>query len=128
MFRWLFRLLACLTVALAPFGALAGVAGTNFFLFGHWSPAQTAQFGGANCYYGDGWNGRGWYRCGDQWNDSFGWVGPFNQTIFPAMRRHGRNDRHGVAISPPRAPNPVYLGSERSRGVGVGGGTNTNSL
>ena len=58
------RLCAFLTLALAcrlspsrtaPRRALS----ERFASFGRLSPVQTVQFGGSNCYYDDGWNGRG---------------------------------------------------------------------
>src|SRR3984957_1967284 len=80
------RILALLALALAPFavanGAKAGVIGSPLSSFGRSSPVQTVQFGGSNCYYAEGWNGRGWYQCGDEWNDGFGWIGPFNLNTF----------------------------------------------
>src|SRR5271168_4442430 len=104
------RFLALSALALLSFavanGAEAAVIGSALSSFGRSSPAQTVQFGGANCYYADGWNGRGWYQCGNEWNDGFGWIGPFNSNTFggSAIRRH----HHGVVVSHPRALNPVY--------------------
>ena len=65
------------------------MCGSDFASFGRLSPVQTVQFGGSNCYYADGWNGRGWYQCGNEWNDGFGWIGPFNLNTFggSAIRR-----------------------------------------
>src|SRR5271168_5120643 len=98
MSRWTLRILAPLAL-LAPLASSAEAgagdsSGGALSSFGRLSPVETAQFnsfGGSNCYYDDGWNGRGWYRCGDEWNDNFGWVGPFNSDNFgggPAIRRH----------------------------------------
>src|SRR5580704_15995912 len=104
------RILALL--ALAPFavanGAEAGVIGSALSSFGRSSPAQTVQFSGSNCYYAEGWNGRGWYQCGDEWNDGFGWIGPFNLNTFggPAIRRH---HPHGVTVFHRQAPTPVFV-------------------
>jgi hypothetical protein len=113
------RILALLALASALFanGAEAGVLGSAFAAFGHSSPVQTVQFGGSNCYYADGWNGRGWYQCGNEWNDGFGWIGPFNSNTFggSAIRRHG------VVVSHPRSPNPVYSRLEPSQRLGAGG-------
>ena len=71
-------------------GAEAAVLGSALSSFARSSAAQTVQFGGSNCYYADGWNGRGWYQCGNEWNDGFGWIGPFNSNTFggSAIRRH----------------------------------------
>jgi len=118
------RILAYLALALASFavadGAEAGVFGSALSSFGRSSPAQTVQFGGSNCYYTEGWNGRGWYQCGDQWNDGFGWIGPFNLNTFggAAVRRH---HQHTSAVSHPPAANPVYPRLEPSRRLGAGG-------
>ena len=117
------RILAYLALALASFavadGAEAGVFGSALSSFGRSSPAQTVQFGGSNCYYTEGWNGRGWYQCGDQWNDGFGWIGPFNLNTFggAAVRRH---HQHAFAASHP-PENPVYPRLEPSRLVGASG-------
>ena len=118
------RILGLLALALSPFavanGAEAGVIGGAFASFGRLSPAQTVQFGGSNCYYADGWNGRGWYQCGNEWNDGFGWIGPFNLNTFggSAIRRHHHN---GVVVSHPRALNPVYPRLEPPRRLGARG-------
>jgi hypothetical protein len=114
------RILGYVALALSAFavpdGAEAGMIGSDFASFGRLSPVQTVQFSGSNCYYADGWNGRGWYQCGNEWNDGFGWIGPFNLNTFG-----GRRHRHGVVVSHPRAMNPVYPGLEPPRRVGAGG-------
>ena len=111
------RFLALSALALLSFavanGAEAAVIGSALSSFGRSSPAQTVQFGGANCYYADGWNGRGWYQCGDEWNDGFGWIGPFNTFGDPAIRRH---HRHGVVVSHPRRRTPFTPASSRLGG------------
>ena len=117
------RILGSMALALASFAvanaAEAGVFGSAPSSFGRSSPAQTVQFGGSNCYYTEGWNGRGWYQCGDQWNDGFGWIGPFNLNTFggAAVRRH---HQHAFAASHP-PENPVYPRLEPSRLVGASG-------
>jgi hypothetical protein len=115
------RILAFATLALLSFavanGAEAAVIGSAFASFGRSSPVQTVQFGGVNCYYSDGWNGRGWYQCGDEFNDGFGWIGPVNTFGGSAIRRH---HRQGVVVSHPRAPNPVYSRLEPPRRLGAG--------
>ena len=126
MAHWILRILTYLALALASFasGAEAGAgdsSGSALSSFGRLSLVQKAQYNsfGSNCYYDDGWNGRGWYRCGDEWNNSFGWIGPFGSTGFigPAIRRH---HRHGVGVLHPAAPRPVYRGYEPSRRLGAG--------
>jgi hypothetical protein len=122
MSRWTLRILAPLAL-LAPFvsGAEAGAvysSGGALSSFGRLSPVQTVQFNsfGSNCYYGDGWNGRGWYQCGDEWNNGFGWVGPFNNFGGSAV---GQHHRRVFTVLHPRAPNSVYPGA-LSRGLGAG--------
>ena len=105
------RILGYVAPALSAFAvadsAEAGLLGSALSSFGHSSPVQTVQLGGSNCYYAEGWNGRGWYQCGSEWNYGFGWIGPFNLNTFgaSASRRH---HRHGAVVSYPRALNPVY--------------------
>ena len=126
MSGWTLRILAYLT---APLLLVAGAAeagvgdssGSALSSFGRLSPAQRIQFSaGQNCYYDDGWNGRGWYQCGDEWNNGFGWIGPLNLNTFggPAIRRRHRNR---AVVLHPRAPNPVYPRLEPPRRPGVGG-------
>ena len=118
------RILGYAALALSSFavanGAEAGVMGGALSSFGHSSPVQTVQFGGSNCYYADGWNGRGWYQCGDEWNDGFGWIGPFNLNTFGGAGGPAPS-RHGVVVSHPGAPNPVYRSLEPPRRLGAGG-------
>ena len=116
------RMLGYLALALSASavvdGAEAGLVGSALSSLGHSSPVQTVQFGGNNCYYAEGWNDRGWYRCGDQWNYGFGWIGPFNLNAFgaSAIRRH---HRHGAVVSNPGALNPVYPRLEPPRRLGA---------
>ena len=118
------RILGYVAPALSAFavadGAEAGLLGSALSSFGHSSPVQTVQFGGSNCYYAEGWNGRGWYQCGSEWNYGFGWIGPFNLNTFgaSASRRH---HRHGAVVSYPRALNPVYPRLEPPRRLGARG-------
>ena len=116
------RFLALSALAMLSFvvanGAEAAVIGSALSSFGRSSPAQTVQFGGANCYYADGWNGRGWYQCGNEWNDGFGWIGPFNTFGGSSIRRH---HRQGVVVSHPGSPNPVYSRLAPPQGLGAGG-------
>ena len=116
------RILGYVAPALSAFAvadsAEAGLLGSALSSFGHSSPVQTVQLGGSNCYYAEGWNGRGWYQCGSEWNYGFGWIGPFNLNTFgaSASRRH---HRHGAVVSYPRALNPVYPRLEPPRRLGA---------
>ncbi len=122
MSHWALRILASVALASAPFADVAdagvgGSAGGALSSFGRLSPAHKAQYR-SNCWYGDGWNGRGWYRCGDQWNDRFGWIGPLNAPNFvPLIRRH---HRHGAAVGRLRVPNTIDRGVQPSPGLGAG--------
>jgi hypothetical protein len=39
--------------------------------------AQYTWRGRQYCWYGNGWNGPGWYRCGHAWRRGYGWGGPY---------------------------------------------------
>jgi hypothetical protein len=44
------------------------------------------------CFYFDGWQGPGWYRCGYSWRRGLGWGGAYGWqgwTYAPYERRHG---------------------------------------
>jgi hypothetical protein len=48
------------------------------------------------CFYFDGWNGPGWYRCGFAFRRGLGWGGTYGWRSWrfgPAERRFGRFDR-----------------------------------
>ena len=116
------RSLAILALASLPFanGAEAGVPGSPLFSFGRLSLVQKAQYDGGGCWYDNGWNGPGWYQCGNEWNSGVGWIAPFGSTGFIgyAIRRH---HRHGAAVSHPPALNPVYPRLEPPRRLGARG-------
>jgi hypothetical protein len=122
MFSLTLRILGYLALALSAFavadGAEAGLVGSALSSFGHSSPVQTVQFGGSNCYYAEGWNGRGWYQCGSEWNYGFGWIGPVNLNTFGAFAIR-RNHRHGPVVSHPRALDPIYPRLEPPRRLSV---------
>jgi hypothetical protein len=115
-----FRILAYLALALAPFASAAdaGVGDTSGALssFGRLSPMQTVQYGGDDCWYDNGWNGPGYYPCGNEWSNGLGGAGPGSSILVPAIRRH---HRHGVVVAHPKAANPIYPGAP-SRRLGVG--------
>src|SRR5580692_5589241 len=119
MSRWTLRVLAPLAL-LAPLAGSAeagvgGMGGGAPSSFGRLSLVQTVQYGG-DCWYDNGWNGAGYYPCGDEWNNGLGGAGPVGPTIVPAIRRH---HRHGVFVAHPQALNPIYPGAP-SRRLGAG--------
>jgi hypothetical protein len=116
------RILAYLALALmsftVPHGARASVgdmSGGALSSFGRLSPVQTVQYGGG-CWYDDGWNGPGYYPCGNELNTGLGGVGPDAPIVGTAIRRR---HHHGVVVAHPHAANPVYPGAP-SRRLGVG--------
>jgi hypothetical protein len=122
MCRPTLRILAYLTLAVAFIGsdAHAGVGDmSGGASFGRLSPVQTVQYGG-DCWYDDGWNGPGYYPCGNEWNSGFGGAGPVAPIIVPAIRRH---HRHSVIVTHPGAANHVYPGAQspRPRAIGASG-------
>jgi hypothetical protein len=50
------------------------------------------------CFYFDGWNGPGWYRCGYAWRSGLGWGGVYGWNDWyyaPAFARFGRSFHDG---------------------------------
>ena len=80
---------------------------------------QYYSYGGNNyCWYDEGWQGPGWYSCGDEWLNGFGWGGPYGWNGWGggySIRRHGS---HGVWRS--GAPSHVFGGAP-SPGLGPSG-------
>jgi hypothetical protein len=61
------RILAAAAAAATLLGVV-GVASS--------AEAQPRYWGGHQfCWYGSGWKGAGWYRCGAQWRRGYGWGG-----------------------------------------------------
>ena len=66
-------------------GAQAGVgdhAGGALSSSKFMSPVEKAQYYSLDdnsnyCWYNNGWQGPGWYLCGDAWLNGFGWGGPY---------------------------------------------------
>ena len=115
MSRWTLRILAPLAL-LAPLAgsAEAGVAdssGAALSSFGRLSPVQTVQYGG-DCWYDNGWDGAGYYPCGNEWNNGLGGAGAVSPVVGPAIRRH---HRHGVVVAHPQALNRIYPGASPRR-------------
>jgi hypothetical protein len=120
MSRWTLCILASLAL-LAPLAgsAEAGVgdsSGGALSSFGRLSLVQTVQYGG-DCWYDNGWDGAGYYPCGNEWNNGLGGAGAVSPIVGPAIRRH---HRHGVVVAHPQGLNPVYT-SAPSRRFGAGG-------
>jgi hypothetical protein len=119
MSRPTLRMLTYLGLALALLAsdAHAGVgdmSGGVLSSFGPLSPVLTAQYAG-DCWYDNGWNGPGYYPCGNEWNSNFGGASTVAPIIVPALRRR---HRHGVVVALPE-PKPIYPGAPSPR-VGAG--------
>jgi hypothetical protein len=113
MSHWTLRVLALLMLAYPPFAneaeaGLAGQAASALASFGRSSPVQSIQLGG-DCWYHDGWNGPGWYRCGNEWNSGLGWIGPIAPFFAPAIRRH-HHHRYGAANANHWGPHNPHQG------------------
>src|SRR5690242_18689097 len=114
MSHWTLGVLAVLALASRPFATdaeagLAGQAGSALAPFGRLSAVQSAQLGG-ECWYHDGWNGPGWYQCGNEWNAGLGWIGPIAPFV-PAIRRHHHHHHHGAGSGTLRVPHNAYRGA-----------------
>jgi hypothetical protein len=108
-------------------GAHAGVgdhAGGALSSLTFMSPVEKAQYYSLDdnsnyCWYNNGWQGPGWYMCGDEWLNGFGWGGPYGWNGWGGgnlIRRHGS---HGIGVWHPGAPNKVF-GGAASPGLGPG--------
>ena len=77
--------------------------------------AQYYSYGGNNyCWYDEGWQGPGWYSCGDEWLNGFGWGGPYGWNGWGGgypIRRHGSHEWRLA----PRRSEPVYRRRRRLR-------------
>jgi hypothetical protein len=93
------------------------MSGGGLSSFAHLSPVQTVQYSG-DCWYDNGWNGPGYYPCGNEWNSGFGGAGSVGSIIVPVRRHH----RHGVIVAHPQ-PKPFYPGAPSARlGAGIPAG------
>ncbi len=80
------------------------------------TPVEKAQYYSLDdnsnyCWYNNGWQGPGWYLCGDEWLNGFGWGGPYGWNGWGGgywIRRHGS---HGIGVWHPGAPNKVFGGA-----------------
>lgn len=60
-------------------------------------------FGGRNyCFYDNGWNGPGWYWCGDPYRYGYGWGGPEGWRNWQWRGGMAPGYRHGWRGAPPR--------------------------
>jgi hypothetical protein len=106
-----------LALALLAGDAEAGVgdmSGGALSSLAYLSPAQTVQYAG-DCWYDNGWNGPGYYPCGNEWNSGFGGAGAIGPIIVPASRRR---HHHAAVVAHPK-PNPIYSAAPSPR-VGAG--------
>jgi hypothetical protein len=72
-------------------------------------------FGGREyCWYEDGWNGPGWYRCGRYLIPGFGWGGGWGW--------HNWHHRGWHRGGPGHRGRPVHRGGRRGGGGAMGGG------
>ncbi len=99
-------------------------AADGFSLLKRLSPVEQIQYysyGGDNyCWYDEGWQGPGWYWCGEEWDNGFGWGGPYGWNGWGGGYLIRRHAGHGVGVWHPGAPNHVYGGAS-SPGLGAGG-------
>jgi hypothetical protein len=89
-------------------------AGDSLFTVRYLSSVERTQyysFGNNDyCWYDDGWQGPGWYSCGDEWGNGFGWGGPYGWNGWGGgcrMRQHGS---HGIGVWRQGPPNHAYGG------------------
>jgi hypothetical protein len=115
--------LACLA-SLAQAG-VGGGAGDVIASVRCATPVEKAQyyvFDDENyCWYDDGWQGAGWYWCGDEWDNGVGWGGPYGWNGWGGGRRHWRRGSHGVGTWHPGPPKHDR-GAGPSLRPGPGGG------
>jgi hypothetical protein len=52
--------------------------------------------GARYCFYVDGWQGPGWYRCGYRWRQGLGWGGGYDWGLGFGWRHHGWEKRRHV--------------------------------
>ena len=86
--------LAGVSVAIQP--AMAGVAPAGAIPSAPPNGLEEAQYrwrGRSYCFYFDGWNGPGWYRCGWRHRRGMGWGGPTGWRGWDAPRGGMRHER-----------------------------------
>jgi hypothetical protein len=114
----------------APLGATGGARSAADAI----DVTESVQFmfeGRRYCWYGGGWRGPGWYRCGFAWQRGLGWGGPqgwhgWNRGGPGPRRQYGEGTRQydGPRGRPDmgRGPGPNRLGRDGSPGMRDGGG------
>ena len=135
-------------VARAAFFALAfarsaeagvgGGAGEVLSSVRYTAPIEKAQydvFDNDNyCWYDDGWQGAGWYLCGEEWDNGVGWGGPFgwngwgggghiwrHRHPHPEPPKHGRDHGPRPPVGPGGGPfSHTFRNGPGSTGVGSG--------
>ena len=75
------------------------------------NPVENAQVfvyrGRAYCFYLDGWNGPGWYRCGFAWRRGIGWGGVYG-VMHRATDRRGPGTVYTFALGGTASP-PAFV-------------------
>ena len=108
------------TAAEAGVGGGAGGVGSAVRRASLVRPAQYYQFEGQNyCWYAQGWQGPGWYVCGEEWDSGVGWGGPGGWLGLGGAGRPWRSGRRGVGEWHRRPP-PNALGARPAPWAGVG--------
>jgi hypothetical protein len=134
-------LLLAVVFPLVAGGAHAGVGdrvGEAVYWWKSSSPIEKAQYFSFDdedyCWYDDGWHGPGWYWCGYESSNGYGWGGPYGWNGWGGgyyIRRHGPH-RVGVwhpgppgrrlgAGGPPAAPGLRGAEAPASRHFGAAG-------
>jgi hypothetical protein len=107
MIRLLSRAAMLLALFLPPLmsGAEAGVgerAGEAVCAWKRWSPIARAQYYVLDdedyCWYDDGWHGPGWYWCGYEGYEGYGWGGPYGWNGWGGGYSIRGHRRHGVGV------------------------------
>jgi hypothetical protein len=111
-------LLALLSLPISN-AAIAGVAenmGGVADLLKRTAPVTKAQYDSSDdgdlCWYDQGWQGPGWYLCGDEWDYGVGWFG---------LHRNRHRHLHGIAIAHPVRESHRAVRVAGRPGVHIGG-------
>jgi hypothetical protein len=67
------------------------------------------------CWYDDGWNGPGWYWCGNEWITGYGWGGVYGWNGWGGGAYIQRHGFHGIGVWHPGPPH-VLGGAPRTPG------------